>query len=66
MEFGEPSNSDCDNNFIVHFQYNTVSVKVDEENLLPLLYTTGCNICCKENDRFTDLDGHIRPPLSKH
>ena len=38
IEFGEQSNSDCDNNVIVHFQYNTVSVKVDEENLPPLLY----------------------------
>ena len=41
MEFGEPSNSDCDNNFIASFPYNTVTVKVDEENLPPLLYTTG-------------------------
>ena len=41
MEFGEPSNSDCDNNFIASFPHNTVTVKVDEENLPPLLYTTG-------------------------
>ena len=41
MEFAEPSNSDCDNHFIASFPYNTVTVKVDEENLPPLLYTTG-------------------------
>ena len=41
MEFGEPSNSDCDNNFIASVPYNTVTVKIDEENLPPLLYTTG-------------------------
>ena len=59
MELGEPSNSDCDNNFIASFPYNTVTVKVDEENLPPLLYSTGYIIISLFTQNNTDIAKNI-------